>query len=281
MNNSLLWLSLLGGLLIIGAVVYTLFKFCRPVKPNVNTNVLGHVYEVAPETIVDYTANVPNGETRAIVIVEKEAFVNSDLLSKCIDKSKNCEDLYKNVFLPKQGLSADDRDVGGVLITTKHDDVLDIYTVSATRIGDNVAVSKKTYLLSAENHISDVITQFYNQFNMILPEALVILVDPPTVDTPIIHDTGVTEIPDEGVTDLTDLIGQESGEKFGMYTGALDSWLSTHSQPSVDRYTKNSTVVVKDVHSVNNAVPQELVGETIPVDSTNRFQTPQQYATEQ
>ena len=50
----------------------------------------------------------------------------------------------------------------------------------------------------------------------------------------------------------------ENNEDFGMYTGALDTWLEHHpSGSSVDRYTTNKKKKVLDISSVNNPVPQK------------------------
>lgn len=47
----------------------------------------------------------------------------------------------------------------------------------------------------------------------------------------------------------------QKNEEFGMYTGALDSWLQHHpSNISVNRYTTDKKQQIKNVNSVNNVI---------------------------
>ena len=288
LENPVTLLVILGVLTIIVLLsVYLVKKFYKPALPQFKGSVLGHVHEVGTEEIVNHLLNVGKDQVHALVIVDKEEYINKKgqmaiacQTSSALANGSTAEHVYNKIL--KKDSATKKEDLGGIIMSTIEDDVIHLYTFSAVSTNEKPVLYKKSYLLSALTHTSDVIGQFYNQFLEEMPEAMVIAINANN-NIPLINDANQTTlIPDDGITDIDSIISAEdSNEDFGMQTGALASWLKTHpSASSVNRYTKKELPIVHNINSFNNAVPAELTANTILVDASNRFQSPQQYASE-
>lgn len=290
-ESPLTLLAILAVLIGVTVLIVYLVKSYTKVPPQFKGSVLGHVKETDIQTIVENLLNIQPGQVATFVIVDKEEYVNKNgqMLTACqistsLLNGSNPEDIYNNFIKKNQNIVAKKQDLGGIVMTAINNDAIDVFASSATNINEKPVVYKKTFLVSAANYLANVIRQFYEQFQITMPDALVVVINPVSKpSTPIVDDITTTPIPDDGLTNIDNLISSEEdpSENFGMYTGSLASWLKTHpSGSSVDRYTKKGLPTVQNINSVNNPVPAEMTGTSIPVDLSNRFQSPQQYATE-
>jgi len=282
LTNPMIWLFILIVFATLSMMVYSIVKYCKKEAVELKGTVLGNTVQVTNDVILQHIMNPPLNDSRLIVIVDKEEYsgcrgqmIRASKLSNCLSKSSNCSNLYEKIFKPNIDKNAKKHDLGGIIMSIRKNDNIEIYFLTATSIGEKFSIYEKSYPFWNVNEISNDINNFYNNIKNKMSEAIVIAVNPEQSESRFESNKDFTFI--DGVTELDD-----DDENFGMYTGALDSWLYSHSHPSasnVNRYTKKN-VLIQNAHSINNAVPQDQITDSIPIDAYNRFQTPMQYATE-